>query len=239
MPTTPLHGLRSPTLSELPNVPEDIGFLAEDTARWLTRAFPCTSSTRPIGVPDGFLIRETDTSKIGMYNGLTSTWQTYLPEGTSGGSGGSGGGGGTTPTITTAAAQYEASVAQPISTGIDTVVAFGVQQVADPEVVRASQGAGHKFTFLATRIWTITVTIRFAQHPAGGRTFELRNGAGKVLAKSSGPVDTDAPWTCNLAVSRRVPINTSVYVVARHNAGTGISLEPNNGDTCHIDLTGV
>jgi hypothetical protein len=134
---------------------------------------------------------------------------------------------------------YEASAAQPISTGVDTVVAFGVQQVADPEVVRSNQGAGHQFTLQATRVWTVTVTARFAQNASGGRTFELRNSAGKVLAKESGPVDTDAPWTANLAVSRRMPINTAVHVIARHNAGTGISLEPNNGDTCHIDITGV
>lgn len=236
MPTTSLHGLRWPSLSEAPNVPQDLGFLAADTAGWLTRAYPCTSITRPTGVPDGFLIRETDTGDLGMFNGTTSTWTTYSPNGSTGGGGGGGGG---STTITTAAALYEASTAQPISTGVDTVVAFGVQQVADPEVVRSSQGAGHQFTLQATRIWTVTATIRFAQNASGGRTFEIRNSAGKVLAKSSGPVDTDAPWTCNLVVSRRMPINTAVHVIARHNAGTGISLEPNNGDTCHIDITGV
>jgi hypothetical protein len=231
LPTVGRQGLRVPSLAEAPNIPQDFNFLGTDTASWLNRAFPCTSTTRPTGVADGFLIRETDTDHLGVYNGTTSTWTIYSATG----SGGGGGGG----TFDTAAALYEASAAQPISTGIDTVVAFGVQQTADPEVTRSPQGAGHQFTLLATRNWSISTTTRFAQHPAGGRTFELRTGAGKVLAKASGPVDTDAPWTCNLAVSRRLPINTTVFLVARHNAGTGISLEPNNGDTCHIDLTGV
>jgi hypothetical protein len=233
LPTISRFGLRVPSLADPPNVPQDTGFLATDVAGWLARAFPCLSTARPTGVADGFLIRETDTGNLGMFNGTTSTWTLYSPLG------GTGGGGGGAVTIDTASALYEASVAQPISTGVDTVVAFGVQQIADPEVARSTQGAGHQFTLLATRVWTVTATIRFAAHPQGGRTFELRNGAGKVLGKESGPVDTDAPWTCNLAVTRRMPINTVVFAVARHNAGTGITLEPNNGDTCHIDITGV
>lgn len=232
MPTISRFGLRVPSLADPPNVPQDAAFLATDVAGWLARAFPCLSTARPTGVADGFLIRETDTGNLGMWNGTTSTWTLYSPLG------GTGGGGGAV-TIDTASALYEASVAQPISTGVDTVVAFGVQQIADPEVARSTQGAGHQFTLQATRVWTVTATLRFAAHPQGGRTFELRNGAGKVLGKESGPVDTDAPWTCNLAVTRRMPINTVVFAVARHNAGTGITLEPNNGDTCHIDITGV
>lgn len=232
MASTSRSGLRYPVLNDAPNVPQDIKFLAEDVESKLYRAFPCLSTTRPSGIGDGFLIRETDTGNLGLYNATTSTWVLFSPTGSGGG-----GGGGTV--TSTASATYSAAVAQPISTGVDTAVAFAVQQVADPEVVRSTQGAGHKFKLNATRIWTITATIRFAQHPAGGRTVDLRTVTGAVLAKASGPVDTDAPWTCNIAFSRRLPINTEVYVVARHNAGVGISLEPNNGDTCHIDITGV
>jgi hypothetical protein len=230
--STTRFALSYPDLTDAPNGPVQLQDLAGDVEGWLCRAFRCTSSTRPTGVPNDFLIRESDTGSVMIWTG--SAWALV-----SGAVTGGGGGGGTTPAVGTVSATFAATVAQPISTGTDVGVAFGVEQAADPAVTRSPRGAGHQFTLGQSRLWMVTATLRFAANGVGGRTFELRAGSGAVLAKESGPVDTNAPWTANLAFARKLPAGTVIYAVARHNAGTGIALEPDGGNFVHIDLAGV
>jgi hypothetical protein len=228
--STSLFGLDYPDLTDAPNGPAQIQQLAEDTNGWLCRAFPCTSASRPTGVGTGFLIRESDTGSVLIWTG--SAWAAVA--GTVSG----GGGGGGTSTISTVSATYAATAAQSIAPTTDVVVAFGVEQTADPLVTRSTNGAGHKFTLAQTRLWTVTATVRFAAATGGGRTFELRTGAGAVLAKFGDPV-VDGPYTRTLPATRRLAAGTTVHVIARHDAAAAISLEPQSGDFCHIDIAGV
>ncbi len=229
MGATSRFALRYPELTDAPNGPAQMSALASDVEGWLARAFRCTSSTRPSSPPNDMIIRETDTGNIMIWTG--SAWaQVSAPVG-----GGTGG----LPAIGTVSATYAATSAQPIASGLDTVVAFGVASVTNSEVTRSTFGAGHQFTLTTARLWIVTATVRFAQNASGGRTFEIRTGAGAVLAKESGPQNQDAPYTANLTVARALAANTTVHVIARHNAGTSLSLEPSGGDWVHIDIAGI
>ena len=233
MGSTSRFGLSYPELTDAPNGPAQMQELASDVDGWLCRAYRCTSTSRPSGVPNDFLIRESDTGNVLIWTG--SAWSQVTGTVTGGG----GGGGGGTSLIATISATYAATSAQSIPSGADTVVAFGVEQQADPAVTRSTSGAGHKFTLAQTRLWVITATVRYAQNAVGGRTFDLQTGAGAVLAKASGPVDTDAPWTANLSVARKLAAGTTVQVVARHNSTSSVPLEPSGGSYVHIDIAGV
>jgi hypothetical protein len=228
--STSRFGLEYPDLTDAPNGPAQIQGLADDVDGWLCRAFRCTSSSRPAGVPNDFLIRETDTGNIYIWTG--SAWAQV-----NGAASGGGGGGGTT-TAATVSATFAATTAQSISPSTDVVVAFGVEQAADPLITRSTNGAGHKFTVAQTRLWTVSATVRFADATGGGRTFELRTGSGAVLAKAGDPV-IDGPYTRNLSVTRKFTAGTAFSVIARHNAAASIPLEPQSGDYCHIDIAGV
>lgn len=230
MGSTTRFALPWPELTDAPNGPAQLQELATASDSWLCRAFPCTSSGRPSGVADGFLIRESDTGNVMVWTG--SAWSQV--NGTV-----SGGGGGGTSLIATISATYAATATQSIPSGADTVVAFGVEQQADPAVTRSTSGAGHKFTLAQTRLWLITATLRFAQNNVGGRRFDLQTGAGAVLASASGPVNTDAPWTTTLSVARRLTAGTTVQVIARHNSSAAVPLEPASGAYVHIDLAGA
>jgi hypothetical protein len=230
MGSTTRFGLRWPELTDAPNGPAQLQTLAQDSDGWLCRAYRCTSSTRPTGVPDDFLIRESDTGNLYVWTG--SAWSQIA------GSVSSGGGGGE-PAIGTVSATYAATSAQPIATGTDVVVAFGQATTTSSEVTRSTFGAGHQFTLGQTRLWIVSATLRFSQNASGGRTFELRTGSGTVLAKESGPQNQDAPYTANLTCARALPSGTKVHAIARHNAGTSLALEPSSGDYVHIDIAGI
>lgn len=232
MGSTARFGLRYPDLTDAPNGPDQFEALAEDADGWLCRAYRCTSATRPSGVPNDFIIRESDTGNLLIWTG--SAWSSI-----SGSSGGGGGGGGTTTPASTISSTFAATSAQSIPSGVDTIVAFGVEQVANAAVTRSTSGAGHKFTLAQTRLWIITATVRFSQDPVGGRTFELQTGSGATLAKSSGPQDTNAPWTANLSVVRQLAAGSVVQIIAHHNSSSSVSLEPASGNWVHIDIAGV
>jgi hypothetical protein len=229
--STARFGLTYPALTDAPNGPVQIQALADGVDGQLARAFRCTSSTRPSGVPNDFLIRESDTGNVLIWSG--SAWEQV-----NGAATGGGGGGGTT-TVATVSATYAATSAQSIAASQDVVVAFGVEQVADPLITRSTSGAGHQFTLAQTRLWIVTATVRFAQNPLGGRTFEIVTSSGAVLTKASGPQNQDAPWSASLSVARRLPAGTRVMVRARHNSTTSLLLEPSGGDYCHIDIAGI
>lgn len=227
MGSTSRFGLDYPDLTDAPNGPAQVQALAADVEGWLCRAYRCTSSTRPTGVPNDFLIRESDTGNVMIWSG--SAWSQV--------NGAAAGGGGGTVTVATVSATYAGAASQAIATTTDVVVAFPTAQVTDSIVTRATSGAGHSFTLGQTRLWTIAATLRFAAATGGGRTFELRAG-GAVLAKEGDPV-VDGPYTRSLSVTRRLPAGTVITAVARHDQGTGIALEPNSGAYVHIDLAGV
>lgn len=229
MGTTARFGLRYPELTDAPNGPAQMQALAADVDGWTSRAYRCTSTTRPTGVPNDFIIRESDTTNLYIWTG--STWQQIA--GAAGGGTGSG-------AVTTVSATYAATAAQSIASSTDTVIAFGVQLVSDNAVTRTTSGAGHKFTLTQTRLWTISFTGRFPTHTdTGGRTFELRAGGSTVLAKAGTQTPTDNAWTANLSVTRKLAAGTDITAVARHSAGVGLPLEPGSGDYLHIDLAGV
>lgn len=230
MGSTPRFTLHYPDLTDAPNGPAQLQQLAEDAETWLGRAFPCTSASRPTGVGEGFLVRESDTGSVLVWTG--SAWAAVA-----GTVSGGGGGGGSSP-ASTVSATFAATAAQSIAATTDVVVAFPVEQVADAGVTRSTNGAGHKFTVAQTRLWTITATLRFADATGGGRTFELRTGSGAVLAKEGDPV-VSGPYTRCLTVTRRLAAGTTVSAIARHNAAAAVSLEPAAGDYVHIDIAGV
>lgn len=233
MGSTPRFTLHYPDLTDSPNGPAQLQQLAEDAEAWLCRAFPCTSSSRPSGISEGFLIRESDTGNVMVWTG--SAWAQIAGAVTGGGGGGGGGG---TTTIGTVSATYAATSAQSISAGSDVIVAFGVAQTTDSSVTRGTSGAGHSFTLNQTRLWTISATLRFAQNGTGGRTFELRAGT-TVLAKEGADAPVNTPYTANLSCTRVLPSGTLITAVARHNSSSSLALEPNSGQYVHIDLAGV
>lgn len=233
MGSTSRFGLDYPDLTDAPNGPAQLQALAEGVEGWLCRAYRCTSSTRPSGVPNDFLIRETDTGNVLIWTG--SAWS-QVNGGTT--TGGGGGGGGGTSLLSTISATFAATTTQSISPTTDVVVAFGVEQQADSAVTRSTSGSGHKFTLAQTRLWTITATVRFADATGGGRTFELRTGSGAVLAKAGDPT-VNGPYTRNLVCARKLAAGTTVQVIARHDSGSAVPLEPASGSFVHIDLAGV
>jgi hypothetical protein len=233
--TTSRFGLHYPDLTDAPHGPAQLQQLADDADTWLCRAFRCTSTTRPAGVPDDFIIRESDTGNIMIWTG--STWAQI--NGTVSSGGGGGGTGGGTSLISTISATYAATSAQTIPTSTDTVVAFGVEQVADSAVTRSTSGSGHRFTLAQNRLWTVSFTGRFPTNTdTGGRTFEIRAGS-TVLAKAGTQTPTDNAWTANLSVTRKLAAGTAITVIARHSAGTSLPLEPSGGSYLHIDIAGV
>lgn len=228
MPSTPLAGLPYPAGTDSFDPGRDFQSLAEAGEGQLFRAYPCTAF--PSGVGAGFLAYRTDEDKLYRYSG--SSWAAVSNSVV-------GGGGGGTSTISTVWAGWQAASAQPIATGADVTIAFGTALAGnDSGITRATSGAGHSFTLGATRVWQISLTARFAQNAVGGRTFELRAGS-TVLAKASGPVNTDAPYSANLAVARRFPAGTVITAVARHNSSTSVALEHDGGQYVHIDFAGI
>lgn len=68
---TSRHGLRQPAYTDVEDVDLDVNFnmqRVDDRINYAT----CTSSTRPTGVPEGQLIRETDTGNILIL--ISGTW---------------------------------------------------------------------------------------------------------------------------------------------------------------------
>ena len=219
MPTTPRAGLRYPSLNDPDNPPQDFEFLAGDVDAQLYRALPCLSTARPTGVPDGFLIRETDTGLVQVYNAPGSTW---VPVG---GAGGGGGGGGGAAAYSAVEGQWTPSSAQSIPTS-DAVVAFGTTEIASPIVTRSTSGAGHKFTLTEAGFYQISVTGRFSAGLAGRRFMEVRNAAQTARFVSEGfTVDDGDTATVNLGVGKRFAAGAEICVIATQSGQTTLALQ--------------
>ena len=218
MPTTSRAALRYPALTDPDNPPQDLGFLASDVDGQLYRALPCLSTARPTGVPDGFLIRETDTGLVQVYNAPGSAW---VPVGGSGG----GGGGGGAAAYAAVEGQWTPSSAQGIATS-DTVVAFGTTEITSSIVTRSTSGAGHKFTFTEAGFYQVSVTARFSAGLAGRRFVEIRNAAQTARFVSEGFTVSDGDTaTVNLSVGKRFAAAAEICVIATQSGQTTLALQ--------------
>lgn len=235
MGTTSRFGLRYPEIGDETNVPLDISELASDVDARLSRAFECTSGTRPTGVPSGFLIRETDTGLVLVYNG--SSW-TGL--GTSGGGGGGGGSTGGRWSATGAGQSIPNT-----SSGPGTIVAFGTASSSPVPtgVTRTTEGAGHKFELLSSGVWSAAATVRVASASAGGECsasiWSDLNGDGSGYDYN---VDQDGGRRENLPRSLKpglptyLPAGSKLVVYLYNGTGTTRTLEPNSGAWVHLDI---
>lgn len=213
MGDTARFDLRYPGLTDAPNVPLDVQRLAEDVDGWLARAFPCTSGTHPSSPPDGFLIRETDTGNVLVWNEAGSSWDAV-------GGGGGGGGGGEAAVE----GQWKAASAQSIPNATDTVLAFGTTETPSSVVERATSGVGHKFKLLEDGSYAVTAMARFASGPAGSRFLGLRNAAQTAQFIADQNDGGPAAATRNFSITKRFAANTELVVVAAQSSGASLSL---------------
>lgn len=216
MGTTSRFALRYPALTDAPNGPQALQFLAEDVDGWAARAFPCTSGTRPTGVGDGFLIRETDTGKWLGWTG--AAWVELADTG-----GGGGGGSGSFPTPVEG--QWRASSNQSLAHNTDTVLAFGTTETASSVVTRATQGSGHKFTLLEAGTYAVTATVRFASGATGSRFIELRNSAQSDGFVSSGDQGGPAAATRHFSITKRFNASQELVVIGAQASGGPLSTD--------------
>jgi hypothetical protein len=239
MGTTSRADLRYPEQGDENNVPLDIQELAEDVDDELYSAYTCTSSTRPAGVAAGFLIYETDTDLVLVYDG--SGWI-----GT--GSGGSGGGGGGGSAV---GGRWSAgSTAQTVpntTSGPGTILAFGTAVSgsgipAATGVTRTTEGAGHKFELDESGIWSPVVSARVASASAAG---EISLSVWADLAGGTTfnyNVDADGARREGLPRSLRagkptyLPAGTTLVAYLYNGTGTTRTLEPNAGNWVHFDI---
>lgn len=215
MGTTTRFGLRYPALTDAPNGPQLAQFLAEDVEAHLARPFLCTSTTRPTGAPDWFLIGETDTGKLLRYSASGSTW---IELGDSGGVGGGGGGGGG-GFATAIEGQWRASSNQNLANGSDTVLAFGTSETSSPVVTRATNGSGHKFVLTESGVYAVTTTVRFVPGNTGSRFIELRNSAQNARFVAAGDQGGPAAATRHFSITKRFPANQELVVIAAQSSG--------------------
>jgi hypothetical protein len=217
MGTTP-RGLVFPELTDLPDGPSQLRALAETVDPRLFRAFPCLSTARPAlgGGDDGFLIRETDSGALRLWDG--DSWSGDLLA-----TGGGGGGGGTGG----AWAQYSAATAQSIPNGTNTPVLFDTADSATTAVERQPRGVGHQFVLKTSGLWALATTVRFATGGgAGDRYAGICLGNGDVLgAQGPGTAATGAV-TDNVALTRWFDAGTVVFVQAWQGSGSARNLEP-------------
>lgn len=217
MATTPRDALRYPALGDSPDVVRDITQLATDVEGQLHRAYACLSTARPTGVGAGFIIRETDTGAVLIWDG--TTWAPIATPAA---------GGGGTPGVT-AHAQFSASSAQSVPTGIDTPCAFAATNTASTAVTRAATGAGHQFTLNTSGIWAISSTIRYASTSADGERYagiHLAGSGGDPLAGEGHNQDLQGTVTLNVAVTRYFASGAAIVVNLWQGTGGTRTLEP-------------
>jgi len=232
MGTTTRHGLPFPELTDEPNGPAALQALAGATGGWLNRAFPCLSTARPslTAADDGFLIRETDTGAVRMWDG--ANWTTDLRGSAS--SGGDTGGGTPTPEPAGKWAQYSASSAQSVSSNQVTACAFGVADSTDAAVSRGGRSGGHQFTLQASGIWTVTTTVRFADSSSQGERYVGLHWAadtaggdeGDPLKGAGSGSNASGPVTHNVSETRWFDAGDALYVSLWNGTSGTRKLEP-------------
>jgi len=223
MPTTSRNALRYPAPSDPPNGPAQIGNLASDVDGWLSRAYPCTSSTRPTSVSSGFMIYETDTGMTAIYDG--SEWRYLAATGEVGSD-----------------AEYVAASAQSIPHGIatNTVVAFGTAVTSSPLVTRATSGAGHVFTLNRAGRWSLTTTIRFADATTARELYAgILNATTTPYGANGMGTSVNVPTTLNVAVTRRFAQGDQVTVQVAQSSGAPLALDPGFPGWVRLNLSWI
>lgn len=226
MPETIAYGLSYPDPADAPDGPLAFQTLAQDVEGWLSRAWPCTSTTRPTSPPEGLIIRETDTGAV--Y--IASEVGAWIPLGV----GASGGG-------TTSAAQYSASTNQSVPNDVDVAISFGSADRTSAEVVRnayrpdGSVPFGHGFQLLASGIWSLSTTVRYASVTFDGERYVgIHDAVTENPLIGSGwrfEVGLGGTQTLTCAVTRWFDAGDQVYVHTRQKTGGARTLErgPGNG----------
>lgn len=224
MPETPIYGLSYPDPADAPDGPLAFQTLAEDVEGWLSRAWPCTSSTRPSSPPEGLIIRESDTGAV--Y--IASDSGQWIPIGT--GASGSG---------STSAARYSASTNQSVPHNVDVAILFGSADRTSPEVTRVSyrpdnsQPYGHGFTLNVSGIWTLSTTVRFATSDRDGeRYIGIHDASTSHPLCGSGwrfEVGLGGTQTLNAHVTQWFDAGSMVYVHCHQRTGGARTLERGPG----------
>jgi len=178
--------------------------------------YVCTSGTRPSG-HSGQIIYETDTGMTAIYTG--SAWRYLVPTGE-----------------IASDAQYQAASDQTISSGSDTLAAFGTTKLSSTLVTRNTSGAGHAFRLNRAGRWAINTTVRWENSASGGERFNSIMYAGSNVA-SQGILKaaSSSPITFNLSVLVRVTTaaagtsSADVAINAYQFAGSNQVLEADDG----------
>ena len=228
---TTRHALPYPGLDDQPDGPDAAKDLAEAVDALLSRAKSYPTAGRPTGVPEGFLIYDSDLHAPYYWNG--SVWAPF------GGSGGGGGGG-----STAGGAHFEQTSAQPIpntSSGPGTILSLPDGDDGDL-ITRSAQGAGHKFALLASGIWAAGSSCRIASTSTGGEVScsiraDLAGGTNfeTVIAVDGGRRE-GLPRTLQPNRTRYLPSGTTVAVFIFNGTGGQRTVEPNSGEWANLDL---
>lgn len=130
------------------------------------------------------------------------------------------------PAGTTAATRHEgayaASVAQAITNGLNTPVAFATTSVDTALVTKATSGVGHSFTLTRAGIWAIEATVRYASVAVGGERYaEIVVGSTVLQAQGANAAGNTSPITLNVGVEERLASGSVMTV--RTFQGTGSS----------------
>jgi hypothetical protein len=211
MPATSRFSLPYLSYGDAPDIPLDGKNSMEAVEAWLSRSRPYTSSTRPTGISIGFMIFETDTSQVMVYNG--STWVSVSPS---------------TGGTATAYAKYESAANQSIPDETTTAVAFGTAVATSAAVTRSAFGAGHKFKLEIGGIWAVNGFVRYQAAAVTGERFAgfRRVSDESTIGGNGGAPPSGNPVTCSFAITEVFEEDEEIYVSAFQNTGTARIIEP-------------
>jgi len=223
---TTRHSLPYPGLDDQPDGPDAVKDLAEAVDALLSRLKSYPTAGRPVGVPEGFLIYDSDLDAPYYWNG--SVWQPF-----------GGGGGGTS-----GGAHFEQSSAQNIpntTSGPGTILSLPDGDDGDL-ITRSTQGAGHKFQLLAGGIWACGSSCRIASTSTGGEVScsiraDLAGGTNfETVVAVDGGRREGLPRTLQPNRTRYLPANTTLAVFIFNGTGGQRVVEPNSGEWANLDL---
>lgn len=125
-------------------------------------------------------------------------------------------------------ARFSSATDQSVAASTDVVVAFGTDVATNAAITKATQGAGHRFTFTKAGLWSITSTTRFKGGTAGERYSQFLTNNG-VLTADGGSGATSTKETMNQSITAHFAVNDWIEVTAWQTGNTTLDLEGNNG----------
>lgn len=123
-------------------------------------------------------------------------------------------------------AEYNASADQTISTGTDTVAAYGTANTTSSLVTRNVSGVGHTFTLNRAGIWMITAVERYAAGAAGERYAALQ--VLTLTLNACGGEAGSKAHTMPLALCRAFSSGDIVRVIVYQDTGGNATRVGNN-----------